>query len=64
MTGSIGDTWRKVKENQLDILNSDIGKMEIAPRKAWITEAMIKKMEERRIWNAFGRDMRGNNGQI
>ena len=49
MTGSIGDTWRKVKENQLDILNSDIGKMEIAPRKSWITEAMIKTMEERRI---------------
>ena len=23
--------------------------MEIAPRKAWITEAMMKKMEERRI---------------
>jgi len=33
----------------LDILNNDINKMEIAPRKAWITEAMMKKMEERRI---------------
>ena len=33
----------------LDIPNNEIGKMEIAPRKPWITEAMIKKMEERRI---------------
>ena len=32
----------------LDILNSDIGNIEIAPRKPWITEAIIKKMEERR----------------
>ena len=33
----------------LDILNNDIGKIEIAPRKLWIPEAMIKKMEERGI---------------
>ena len=33
----------------MDILNNDIVKTEIAPRKPWITEAMIKKMEERRI---------------
>jgi hypothetical protein len=38
-----------VKETLLDILNDDIGKMEIAPRKPPITEAMIKKTEERRI---------------
>jgi hypothetical protein len=38
-----------VKETLLDILNNDTGKMEIAPRKPWITEAMIEKMEERRI---------------
>jgi hypothetical protein len=38
-----------VKESLLDILNNDIGKMEIAPRKPWITEATIKKMEQRRI---------------
>ena len=38
-----------MKETLLDILNNDVGKMVIAPRKPWITEAMIKKMEERRI---------------
>jgi hypothetical protein len=37
-----------VKETLLDILNNDIGKMEITSRKCRITEAMIKKMEERR----------------
>ena len=48
VTGSIEDSrerWKKL----LDILNNNMGKMEIAPRKPWITEAMIKKMEERRI---------------
>ena len=38
-----------MKETLLDILNNDIGKMEIAPRKPWITETMTKKMEETRI---------------
>jgi hypothetical protein len=32
----------------LDILNNDIGKMLMLPRKPWITEA-ITKMDERRI---------------
>ena len=49
VTGSVEDNWGKVKETLLDILNNDIGQMKIAPRKPWITEAMIKKMEERRI---------------
>ena len=49
VTGSVEDNWGKVKETQLDVLNNDIGKMEIEPRKPWITETMIKKMEERRI---------------
>ena len=49
VTGNVEDNWGKVKETLLDILNNDIGKMEIAPRKPWITEEMIKKMEERRI---------------
>ena len=49
ITGSVEDNWGKVKETLLDILNNDIGKTEIAPRKPWITEAMITKMEERRI---------------
>ena len=49
VTGSVEDNWGNVKETLLDILNNDIGKMEIAPRKPWITEAIIKKMEERRI---------------
>ena len=47
ITGSVEDNWGKVKETLLNILNNDIGKTEIAPRKPWITEAMIKKMEER-----------------
>ena len=34
---------------EIFILTNDIGEMEIAPREPWITEAMIKKMEERRI---------------
>jgi hypothetical protein len=49
VTGSVQDKWGKVKETLLDILNNDIDKMKTAPRKPWITEAMIKKMEERRI---------------
>ena len=49
ITGSVEDNWEKVKETLLDILNNDVGKTEIAQRKPWITEAMIKKMEERRI---------------
>ena len=38
-----------MKETLLDILNNDIGKMEIEPRKPRITEALINKMETRRI---------------
>jgi hypothetical protein len=49
VTGSVEDNWGKVKETLLDILNIDIGKMEIVARKPWITEVMIKKMEQRRI---------------
>jgi hypothetical protein len=49
VTGSIENSWGKVKEALVDILNNDIGKMELAPRKPWITEAMINKMEKRRI---------------
>ena len=49
ITGSVEDNWGKVKETLLDILNNDIGKTEIAPRKPWITDAMIKKIEKRRI---------------
>ena len=37
-----------VNNNLLDILNNDIGKTEMAPRKPWITETMIKKMEEKK----------------
>ena len=48
-TCSVEDNWGKVKETLLDILNNDTGKMKIAPRKPWITEAMVKKLEENRI---------------
>ena len=45
VTGSVEDNWKMVKEPLLDIPN----KMEIAPRKQYITKAMIKKRKERRI---------------
>ena len=41
VTSSVEDNWGKLKEILLDILNNDIGKMEIAPRIPWITQAMI-----------------------
>jgi hypothetical protein len=49
VTGSVEDSSGKVKETLLKILNNDIGKMEIAPRKPWITKAMLNKMEKKRI---------------
>jgi hypothetical protein len=33
VTCRVEDNWGKVKETLLDILNNDIGKMKIAPRK-------------------------------
>ena len=45
--GNQNGIWKKSRV-MLDILINDIDKMEIPPRKSWITEAMIKKMEERR----------------
>ena len=38
VTRSVEDSWGKLKETLLDILNNDIGNMKIAPRKPWITE--------------------------
>ena len=37
-----------MKGSMLDVLNNDIGKMVIGPTKSWITEIMIKELEERR----------------
>ena len=42
LTGSLKDSWGKVKETT-DIQNNDTEEMEIASRKSWITEAMIRK---------------------
>jgi hypothetical protein len=65
VTDSVEDNWEKVKETPLDNLNNDIGKMEIAPRKQWITEVMIKKMEERRIAKTTNiREYRRLNNQL
>ena len=65
VTDSVEDNWGKVKETLLDILNNDIGKMETAPRKLLITEAMIKKMEERRIAKTTSiKDYRRLNNQL
>ena len=35
-----------MKETLLDILNNDIGKMEIVPRKTWITERETDRAKE------------------
>ena len=65
VTGSIEDNWGKVKETLLDILNNDISEMQIAPRKPWITKAMIKKMVERRIAKTTNiKDYRKLNNQL
>jgi hypothetical protein len=48
VTGNVEESWEKVKETRPNILNNDIGKMEIAPIKPWITQAIINKIEERR----------------
>ena len=37
LTGSEEDSLGEVKETLLDILNNDIGKMEITPRIPWLT---------------------------
>jgi hypothetical protein len=47
----------------LDILNN-IGKMEIAPRKPWITEAMSRKMEERIAKTTNIKEIRRLNNQL
>ena len=39
----LNDNGEKMKETLLDILNNDIGKIEIAHRKLWITQAIILK---------------------
>jgi len=44
LRGSNKDSWGKVKETLLDILNNNIGKMKVAPRNPWMT--MMNKMEE------------------
>jgi hypothetical protein len=48
LTGTVEDSWGKEKNTLLEVLNNDIGKMEIVPKKPWITQTMIKKMEARR----------------
>ena len=44
LRGSYNDSWGKVKETQLDILNINIGKMKVAPRNPCMT--MMNEMEE------------------
>ena len=41
-------SWMIQKLPLLDVLNNDTGKMEIIPRKQWLIQDMINKMEERR----------------
>ena len=46
VTGSVEDNWGKVKATLFDILSNYIGKREIAPRKPWLNEAIIKNRKE------------------
>ena len=65
VTGCVEDSWEMVKGTLLGILSNDIGNMEVAQRKSWITKAMIKKMVERRIANtANAKEYRRLNNQL
>ena len=50
VTGIVEDNWGKVKETLLDILNNDIGKMEIAPRK-------ILQLNQKTNWMKMTNDL-------
>ena len=41
-------TWEAVKEVLIDTLENDVGKIDVQPKKPWITQEMLEKMRERR----------------
>ncbi|KDR07657.1 hypothetical protein L798_02810 [Zootermopsis nevadensis] len=47
---SVEEEWTNVKKCLTVALEEKVGRMERLPRKAWITQAMLDKMDERRRW--------------
>ena len=45
-TVNVEDSWGKIKNTLLDILNNSISKMKIAPRKPYITERIKQLLKE------------------
>ena len=50
---------KNIKECVLDTISDLVGKVEKRARKPWITQEMISKMDERRIW----KKARGTTGE-
>ena len=42
--------WKNIKECVLDTISDLVGEVEKRPRKPWITQEMISKMDEQRKW--------------
>jgi hypothetical protein len=49
-SGNVEVQWNNIKECVLDTLSDVVGKVEKIARKAWITQEIISKMEERMRW--------------
>jgi hypothetical protein len=49
-SGNVEVQWKNIKECVLDTLSDLVGKVKKRARKAWITQEMISKMDERRKW--------------
>jgi len=49
-SGNVEVQWNNIKECVLDTVSDLVGKVEKRARKAWITQEMISKMDERRKW--------------
>ena len=63
--GNVEVHWNNIKECVLDTVNDLVGKVEKRARKAWITEEMISKMDERRKWkNVNTEEGRKNYGRL
>jgi hypothetical protein len=49
-SGNVEVQWNNIKKCVLDTMSDLVGKVERRARKPWITQEMIRKMEERRKW--------------
>ena len=49
-SGNVEVQWNNIKQCTLDTISDLVGKVEKRARKAWITQEMISKMDERRKW--------------